>query len=138
MSIEDAKTRLMALKDVLNHIEGINKALDELPRLLIIVLSMVAAVLGGYIAYIIIYVVTAHFLATQLQDWGVIITIALLIIVPYYVYTRIDKLMREVSTYNYWTENFSKAFLEFSRYCQRWILIVLSIRSIGLGLVMPC
>ena len=104
MSIEEARTKLIALKDVLNRIEGINKALDELPRLLITVLGIIAAVLGGYIIYIIIYVVTPYSLVTQLQGWSVIIAIALLIIVPYYVYTRIDKLMRGVSTYNYWTE----------------------------------
>ncbi len=70
MSIEDARTKLMALKDVLNHIEGINKAMDELPKLLITVLGIVAVVLGGYIAYIIIYVLTARSVAPQLQSWG--------------------------------------------------------------------
>ncbi len=75
-----------------------------MPRLLITVLGIIAAVLGGCIVYIIIYVVTPYSLVTQLQGWGVIIAIALLIVVPYYVYTRIDKLMKEVSTYNYWTE----------------------------------
>ncbi|ADN49426.1 hypothetical protein [Vulcanisaeta distributa] len=102
MSIEDARTKLMALKDVLNHIEGINKAMDELPKLLITVLGIVAMVLGGYIAYIIIYVLTARSMAPQLQSWGVIIISILLIAIPYYVYTRIDKLMRGVSTYDYW------------------------------------
>lgn len=113
MSIEDARTKLMALKDVLNHIEGINKAMDELPKLLITVLGIVAVVLGGYIAYIIIYVLTARSVAPQLQSWGVIITIILLIAIPYYLYTRIDKLMRGVSTYDYWLGSFSQVFLEF-------------------------
>ena len=114
MSVEKARNKLMTLKDALNHIEGINRALDDLPGLLITVLGMVAAVLGKYISYIIIYVMTARSIM-PLQSVGIIIAILLLIAVSYYVYARISKLMRRVGTYNYWAEKLQSGVFWNSR-----------------------
>ena len=45
MSIEETRTKLMMLKDVLTRIESINNALDELPRIFIATLVIIAAAL---------------------------------------------------------------------------------------------
>ncbi len=72
----------------------ISRALNELPRIFITVLIIIAAVLGAYIAYIIMYVVMMKTITPQ-QNLGGIIAIALLIVVPFYVYARIDKSMKD-------------------------------------------
>ena len=104
MSIEETKAKLMTLKDVLTRIESINNALNELPRILITTLIIIAAAFGAFIAFIIIYILTTHVITTLPSVMGLLVIIALLLAVPYYVYTRIDKAMRGVNKYEHWDE----------------------------------
>ncbi|GAB6945928.1 hypothetical protein JCM16161A_00580 [Vulcanisaeta sp. JCM 16161] len=46
MSIEDAKAKLMMLRDALIRIEGVNNVLNELPRILTNALIIIAVMLG--------------------------------------------------------------------------------------------
>ena len=104
MSVEEARTKLLILKDVLTRIESINNALDELPRIFIATLIIIAAVFGVFIALVIIYILTTHVITTLPSVMGLLIIIALLLAVPYYVYTRIDKAMRSAGKYEHWNE----------------------------------
>ena len=104
MSIEETKTKLMMLKDVLTRIESINNALDELPRIFIATLAIIAVAFGVFIVLVIIYILTTHVITALPSVTGLLVIIALLLAVPYYVYTRIDKAMRSVNKYEYWDE----------------------------------
>ena len=104
MSIEETKTKLMMLKDVLTRIESINNALDELPRIFIATLAIIAVAFGVFTVLVIIYILTTHVITTLPSVTGLLVIIALLLAVPYYVYTRIDKAMRSVNKYEYWDE----------------------------------
>ncbi|GAB6945927.1 hypothetical protein JCM16161A_00570 [Vulcanisaeta sp. JCM 16161] len=86
---------------------------------------------------IITYIVMAQEITLLPSGLGILTIIAVLIIVPYYVYTRIDKLIKNVSAYGDWDEKCSWVFPAFSRFYRHWILMILSIKLIGLGLVMP-
>ena len=96
--------KLMMLKDVLTRIESINNALDELPRISIATLIIIAAAFGVFIVSVIIYILTTHVITTLPSVMGLLTIIALSLAVPYYVYTRIDKAMRSAGKYEYWDE----------------------------------
>ncbi|WP_243678101.1 hypothetical protein [Vulcanisaeta distributa] len=102
MSIEETKTKLMMLRDTLTRIEGINHALDELPKILINALIIIAVIMGTLITSIIIYIITAQTITLLPSGLSILTIITLLVVVPYYVYTRIDKSMKSTSTYSDW------------------------------------
>ncbi|MGC8543286.1 MAG: hypothetical protein ACP5GZ_11845 [Vulcanisaeta sp.] len=104
MSIEEAKDRLLALRDALIRIDSINNVLDALPRLLLETLLIIGIVLGTYTLFSIWYVITMPVRMNFLSTIGALISIALLLAIPAYVYLRIERLSKVMDRYANWIE----------------------------------
>lgn len=111
MSIEEARAKLMALRDALIHIDGINNVLDALPRLLLETLLIIGIVFGIYILFSLWYLVTMPVrLGGFLSSVGGLLLMALLIALPANAYLSIERLSKVADHYADWPELINRAF----------------------------
>ncbi|MGC8606856.1 MAG: hypothetical protein ACP5GZ_11860 [Vulcanisaeta sp.] len=104
MSIEEARAKLMALRDALIRIDGINNVLDTLPRLLLETLLIIGVVFGIYILFSLWYLVAMPVRLAFLSSVGGLLSIALLIAIPANAYLSIERLSKVADRYDNWPE----------------------------------